>query len=77
MKKIIKKTVNIIVTLFITVVMLAAVIFVASGGEIIEPIAGLGTIGIVGCVVAGFIEICKVVVYQGWKDIFKKEKKNV
>lgn len=77
MKKIIKKTVNIIATLFVTVVMLAAVIFVATGGEIIEPIARLGAVGIIGCVVAGFIEICKVVVYQGWKDIFKKEENNV
>ncbi len=77
MKKIIKKTINVIATLFITIIMLAAVIFVATGGDIIGAIAMLGSIGIMACTLIGFMEICQVVVYQGWKNIFKKEKKNV
>lgn len=77
MKKVIKKTIDVIATLFITAIMLAAVIFVVTGGKTIGAIVGLGTVGIMGCVMIGFMEICRVVVYQGWKDIFKKEKKNV
>lgn len=77
MKKTIKKTIDVIATLFMTVIMLAAVIFVVTGGKTIGIITGLGTVGIMGCVMIGFMEICRVVVYQGWKDIFKKEKKNV